>query len=298
MSQPATYRFIFNPISGGPRAAAQRLAVIRRFIDEHRLAAELSPTQGPGHATELARQAVAQGTGTVVAVGGDGTLNEVAQALVRQPVDFGLVPTGSGNGFARHFGLPLALKPALAALLSGRVRAVDYGTVNGQAAFFNMLGLGFDAAVGQQFNQSRWRGPLPYFWLGLRTFLSHPSQTFQLQLDDAPARPVPAFVLCVANISQYGNNAYIAPGADAADGLLDVVALPRPRFTTLVPLVRGLFAGSLLRQPGVQHWRARRVRVSLPTGALAHTDGEVHPLGPELLAECHPGALRLRVPAG
>ncbi len=146
--------FIFNPHSGRQRRNARLLPLLRDFIASQRLEAELRTTEGPGHATILAREAVAAGCGRVVAVGGDGTMNEVAQALVRTPAALALVPCGSGNGLARHLGLPTCPCRALALLARGDagVAIVDTGTAAG-LPFFNAMGLGLDAEVSRRFNQ-------------------------------------------------------------------------------------------------------------------------------------------------
>jgi YegS/Rv2252/BmrU family lipid kinase len=286
-------RFILNPISGGAKVGRLRQARLANYLRARRLDAEVALTQGPRHATELAAEAVAKGYGLVVAVGGDGTLNEVAQALVHQPVDFGLVPCGSGNGFARHLGIPLGFEAALDHLLAAPARLVDTATANG-VPFFNVFGTGLDAQVAQAFNQSPMRGPLPYFWLGLQTWLGHRPQPYELTLDGRPTQKLEAALVCVANISQYGNNARIAPAADVADGLLDVVVVQKPNLAQALFMARHLFAGSLLEHPLVAHQRAKSVRLALPTGAPAHTDGELHPFGAEVAIECLPQSLRVR----
>jgi len=287
-------RFILNPISGGANAGRQRQARVSAFIQRHQLDAEIALTQYPKHATTLAQAAVADGYELVVAVGGDGTLNEVARALVNQPVDFGLVPSGSGNGFARHLGLPLDFDQALAVLLRGQIQRVDSALAGG-IPFFNVFGAGLDAEIAQRFNQSPQRGPLPYFWLGWQTWRNYQPRVYELELDGQAVYSSEAALICVANISQYGNNAQIAPGADITDGQLDVVAIRQPNFGASIQLARRLFAGSLLQHPLVWHRRASTVRISLPKGAAAHTDGELHDFGQTVEINCLPQSLRVRV---
>ena len=147
-------RFVFNPKSGRPRRNAPVLPLLRSFISARALDADLVSTEGPGHATEIARDAVAAGCLRVIAVGGDGTVNEVAQALIHTPAAMGLVPCGSGNGLALHLGLPRSLTGALdlATGTSGRLAELDTGTVNG-LPFVNAMGLGLDADVARRFNR-------------------------------------------------------------------------------------------------------------------------------------------------
>src|SRR5277367_2209383 len=152
-------RFVFNPRSGRPRRNAPILPALGEFISARGLDADLVCTEGPGHATEIARDAVAAGCLRVIAVGGDGTVNEVAQALIHTPAAMGLVPCGSGNGLALHLGLPRTLADALdlATGTSGRVAELHTGAVNG-LPFVNAMGLGLDAEVSRRFNRLTRRG--------------------------------------------------------------------------------------------------------------------------------------------
>jgi diacylglycerol kinase family enzyme len=147
-------RFIFNPCSGKNRRNPWLVPAIRAFIAQHRLDADLVFTSHPGHATALARAALADGCERVVAVGGDGTMNETAQALVGASAALAIVPCGSGNGLALHLGLPTQPRRALALLVdaTARVVAIDTGTANGHP-FFNAMGLGFDAEISRRFNR-------------------------------------------------------------------------------------------------------------------------------------------------
>ena len=150
-------RFIFNPRSGHNAKDPRLLERARAFIRVHALDADVVLTERPRHATELARRAVADGCGLVIAIGGDGTLNEVAAGLVGMPAVFGLVPCGSGNGLGRHLGIPGPGKGAFRLLLEGRVREIDTGVVNG-IPFFNAMGFGFDAEIADRFNHLARRG--------------------------------------------------------------------------------------------------------------------------------------------
>src|SRR5476649_1411141 len=152
-------RFIFNPHSGRNRRNSRLVPAIHAFIARYGLEADVVSTQSPGHATKLARQAVAAGCARVVAVGGDGTMNEVAQALIRSPAALALVPCGSGNGLARHLGIPLESRAALALAMNpaARLATIDTGTANGRL-FCNVMGLGFDAEVSSRFGRGTRRG--------------------------------------------------------------------------------------------------------------------------------------------
>ena len=152
-------RFILNPYSGRNRRRPWLAGAIRDFISSRTMDADLRTTDAPGHATGLAREAVLAGCEQVVAVGGDGTMNEVAQALLRTPAALALVPCGSGNGLALHLGLPLGLHDALTLVANGcgRVATLDTGAADGKP-FFNAMGLGLDADVSHRFNSLVKRG--------------------------------------------------------------------------------------------------------------------------------------------
>ena len=220
-------RFIFNPYSGRNRRRPWLAASIRDFIALRSLDAELVTTDAPGHATELAREAAHAGCAQVVAVGGDGTMNEVAQALLHTPAALALVPCGSGNGLALHLGLPLAPLDALMLIAGGegRVAALDTGSADG-LPFFNAMGLGLDAEVSHRFNGLVQRGLPGYVRTALAAVRHIRPERVCITSGDARDE-FDVLLVAVANSDQYGNNARIAPGARVDDGLLDLVAIAR-----------------------------------------------------------------------
>ena len=252
------------------------LPLLRDFVAAHAFDAALSVTEGPGHATDLARQAVAAGCARVVAVGGDGTMNEVAQALVGTPVALALVPCGSGNGLARHLRVPLAPSAAivLAADAGARVAVIDTGTANGRP-FFNAMGLGLDAEVSRRFSQGARRGLAAYAGSVLAVFARRRRERC-LIMADLRAEAIDVLLLAVANSDQYGNGAVIAPGARVDDGLLDLVAVPPVGLLGAMVLAGRLFLGNLDRGAGIRHLRGARFVIERPAPGLIHTDGECH----------------------
>ncbi len=291
-------RFIFNPHSGKGLRHPDLTTVVREFIAGERLDASLVRTEGPGHATELARAAVADGCARVIAIGGDGTMNEVAQALVGVPTALGIVPAGSGNGLARHVGLPTHPRQALTLLANGgaRVVALDTGSANG-FPFFNAMGLGFDAEISRRFNHLARRGLFAYCRTGLATFARHRSESVTIADAGGARRTIDAFMVSVANSDQYGNNARIAPGARIDDGLLDLVAVRPPGWLGAVPLVTRLFVGGFDRNPRVWRLQGPRFVIERAAAGLIHTDGETHETGATVEIKVLPASLRLVVPA-
>jgi YegS/Rv2252/BmrU family lipid kinase len=289
-------RFIFNPVSGRHARNARLLPILRDFIGARALDADLVATEGPGHATVLAREAVNAGCTRVVAVGGDGTMNEVAQALIHTPAALALVPCGSGNGLALHLGLPLAPLAALelVAAIGGRVAAVDTGSVNGHP-FFNAMGLGLDADVSRRFNHLTTRGLPAYARTAFTAFAQRRSEHCIVQTGST-RESLEILLIAVANSDQYGNRAYIAPGARVDDGQLDLVAIRPVGLIGAISLGARLFLGNIDASPFVRRLRGSRFTIERPAAGLVHTDGETHETGATVEVAVHARSLRIVVP--
>ena len=291
-------RFILNPRSGRVHRHPGLAPAIRAFIARHGLDADLVFTERRGQATDLARAAVADGCEQVVAVGGDGTMNEVAQALVGASATLALVPCGSGNGLALHLGVPAQPRRALALLVdrSARVVNIDTGTANGHP-FFNAMGVCFDAEISRQFNRLARRGMVAYLRTGLAAFAHYRGEP--VAFCDATGRreTMSAFLVVVANSDQYGNHARMAPGARVDDGLLDLVVVPTPGVVGAVALMARLFLGNFDRSAQVRHLRSARFVIERSAPGLIHTDGETHETGATVEVVVRPCSLRIVVPA-
>lgn len=291
-------RFIFNPQSGHNRRRPGLDAAIRRFIGSRTLDADLATTEGPGHATDLARAAVNAGYARVVAVGGDGTMNEVAQALVGAPAALALVPCGSGNGLALHLGLPTSPLGALDLVAAGdlRIAALDTGVVNG-FPFFNAMGLGLDADVSQRFNRLSRRGLPAYARTALKALRE--LRTERCVITTAGQREeLEVLLIAIANSDQYGNNARIAPGARVDDGQLDLIAVRPVDLLGAASLATRLFCGGFDRSPQVLRLRGANFIIERAAPGLIHTDGETHATGATIEIAVRPRSLRVVVPAG
>ena len=288
-------RFILNPRAGRHRGQPPLLDRINAFIDENRLTATVMQTERPRHAIELARQAVDDGCNLVVAAGGDGMINEVAQSLVGSDCVLGLLPHGSGNGLGRNLGLRSADARAFHTLLAGRQRIIDTATANG-IPFFNVMGAGLDAEVSRRFNRIRSRGLVPYFWIGVRTWIRHRPESFTISTGTATVA-VEATLVAVANGEQYGGGARIAPGAKVDDGQLDLIAVKHTGVLRSVLLVTRLFRHSFDQSPEIVHLRGERFLIRRTAPACIHTDGEVHETGADIDVVARPGSLRVMVPA-
>ena len=257
-------------------------------------------TRAPGHAVELARQAVADGADAVLAAGGDGTVNEVARGLLGSHVALGVVPAGSGNGLARALGVPLQTAPALAALEGASPRAIDVGFLNGRP-FLNVAGAGFDAAVGRAFHergvQGGRRGLFGYVHLSLRELRAYRAPQVSLELPGGVRHDMRPFVLTFANGPQYGSGAVINPGARLDDGILEVVLYEDgSRLATLAaaPL---LFLGGAERLARYRRLAASQVTVTAATPLPLHVDGDPIPPAERVRVELRPRGLFVLVPA-
>jgi YegS/Rv2252/BmrU family lipid kinase len=287
--------FVVNPVSGRPASRARRRERIAAFIAQHGLDSRLLESRGAGHATELSRAAVADGVDLVVSVGGDGTMNEVGTPLIGQPTMFALVPCGSGNGLARDLGVPQKIDRALALLLDAQVRVIDTGLVN-EWPFFNVAGLGFDAELSRRFNRCKERGLISYFRLGFGALVTERTERLVIEPEGAPAEELTAFMTAIANSTQYGNNAHIAPHARLDDGRLDVVVVKSGNPVLAFWLGLRAFAGTIDRASCVRSMQARSFTIRRAKAGPIHTDGEVRECPATLAVRAVPSSLRVLVP--
>ncbi len=285
---------IFNPNSGQTKNRPGLPAQLRRFVEERHLDAQVVPTTGPGDATRIAQDAVSAGYTMVVAVGGDGTVNEVGRAVVNTEVALGVIPLGSGNGFARDLGIPLKTQAALRNLFEGTTRVIDSGSMNGDP-YFCAMGMGFDAAVVQRFNQYPQRGLSSYARATLALWSSYEPELYQIQVGTQRFEKR-AFLLAVTNASQYGNDAFIAPRARLDDGLLDLVAVPPKSLFTALPLGWRLFRGNLDESAEVFFQQAPTYVIERRAPGPIHLDGELHEAPARMEVSVRKNSLQVRVP--
>jgi YegS/Rv2252/BmrU family lipid kinase len=289
-------RAILNPRAGVSPVEARRAAERGhpRWNDF-----DLSVTEGPGHATELARSAAEAGADLVLSVGGDGTANEVARGLLGRSAALGIVPMGSGNGLARALRIPLRPLLALDALEMGMRRAIDVGMLNGEP-FLNVAGVGFDAMVSSAFHQSgragRRRGLLSYVRLSLREMARYRAPRLLIETPDErlEARP---FVLCLANGPQYGSGAVINPGGKLDDGQLEAVVIDDASVPRLLLSAPQLFLGGIERVPGYRRIRATRLVIRGDGPVASHRDGDPEPDADRIEVTLQPRALTIVAPA-
>lgn len=286
---------LLNPKSGIRAPGMPLLRAMEEAMDGRAdLSFQISRSVEDGRAKT--RRAVERGAETVVVVGGDGMVNSIGAELVGTGTELAVIPTGSGNGWARHFGMPLSMSGAARALPRCVRRSMDVGYVNDRP-FFVTCSLAWDAALVEAFERYPVRGVLTYVVAGAQELGSYPRQAFSARLDGAPARRFPdPLVFTVANLTQYGGGARIAPGACADDGWLELVVLERAKAARAIGRIGALFHGNVDRIPEIETIRFRSMRVVREKAGPIQLDGEVVDSGPEVRIEIRPRALRIRVP--
>jgi diacylglycerol kinase (ATP) len=288
---------IINPISGGarPGAARARAQVAIDAVERHGDRPEVFVTERTGHARQLAQSAAERGMRLVLAWGGDGTINEVASALVFGDVPLGIIPAGSGNGLAMELGVSRQPSRAIASALAAEPRLIDAGQIASRY-FFNVAGIGFDAHVAALFNRpdNTRRGARGYVALTARTLFTYRPRDYQITVD-GEARRVRALLIVMANGTEFGNRILIARGARVDDGVLDAVVVEeRSRARTLCR-VPWLVTRAIHRVPAWSTRPGRRIVVECDEPMAYHVDGEPAEGDNRLEARVHPGALRVCV---
>lgn len=263
--------FILNPISG-THSKEEIPAMIEQILDKELFDTEICFTQYRGHAAEIAKQKADEETDIVVAVGGDGTVNEVARSLVHTNTALGIIPCGSGNGLARHLCLPLDIKKAIGIINSCKIDTFDYGVINGMP-FFCTCGMGFDAFISLKFAEAGKRGPITYVENVLKEGLKYKPETYEVS-DDTGARKYKAFLIACANASQYGNNAYIAPGATMKDGEMDVIVMEPFNALDAPQIAADLFMKTMHNNSKIKTFRTKTLHITRKAPGAIHYDGD------------------------
>lgn len=280
--------FLINPVSGG-KSKLDFPALAVKYLDETKFHPEFLFTERQGHAFEIA--AAADDMDIVVAVGGDGTVNEIASALDGSVKCMGIIPCGSGNGLARALGIPLNEKKAILRLNKLHITRIDSGNFNGRK-FFNMAGIGFDAHISALFAREAKRGLKGYVKKTLSEIAEYRSARYHIEIDGKSLNRE-AFMISIANSAQYGNNAYISPSASLRDGLLDVCIIkPFPLYKLPVLGLR-MFNKSAHRSAYVEIVRAREVCIFRESEGAVHLDGEPVEMGRKLSIRVQPLSLSL-----
>lgn len=260
--------FIVNPISGGKNVHRSIVKLIDSQLDKYRYSPKVFYTEYAGHATKIAIEAVKDGVSTVVAIGGDGTVNEVGKALVHTNTALGIIPTGSGNGLARELEIPLKPAKAIESLNTPVSKIIDVCYAN-EVPFFCTAGIGFDARCAEIFSQTKGRGMLNYVKVGFKEFWKYKPLKCIFG-----ANNYDVFSITFGNASQFGNNAYITPTAVIDDGLIDCTIINPPSAFQALSMIAQLFNGNIHSSELSENYRGTKFKVSTEQNLLIHYDGE------------------------
>lgn len=287
--------FVVNPHSGWHNGG--EFANVLSKIPQYRgVKYDIVMTQRRRHAKELAEKGVESGKyKIIVAVGGDGTVNDVATALVGTDVALGVIPMGRGNGFARHLGYSMRLRNALRQLLSGNVDSVDALMINDKYSF-NVSGIGFDALVAHVASKTRVRGVFSYIWAAITQFFKYGSHTYKLTIDGKELT-LKAFLFSFANTEQYGSNFIIAPRASVQDGVMELCVIDKVKNVFLIGIdyTRYLFLENNEKTQAFRMFHCKEVTIEGKINTV-HIDGEPMFMKSPLNIKVLPGVLKAVVP--
>lgn len=285
--------FIVNPISG--LGLGKELPERIKGLPEYdNVDYEIVFTEYAGHARVLVEEARNTRKYThIVAVGGDGTVNEVGGALCGSDIAFAVVSLGSGNGFARHLGYSIFMNKALKQVLTDQYVQIDVLEINGRHSL-NVSGVGFDAEVAHEFNHLKLRGVLSYIYAAIKLWFRYPEKKYKIT-SDGKVMKVSCFILSFANSSQYGNNAYIAPHASVRDGLMDICILKRPAFLEIMWFLLFFISSKLYK---LSYFREIQCKEAVVEGDIhrVHIDGDAYTMEPPIRLKVLPGVLKVVVP--
>lgn len=271
--------FIINPKSGVEREKAIQTAIDAR-LDQEQFTYEIQHTEYAKHGTELAKVAADKGAYAVVAVGGDGSVNDIVTGLLDTNTALAIIPKGSGNGMARSMQIPLKEQAAIDVINKGNSIMMDIAYAN-DLPFISNAGVAFDALISKKFAKSVRRGFAMYSWLVTRYMWSYKEWNWNITIDGKKLNEK-AFIISVANGRQFGYNFQIAPQASWTDGLLDVVIIRKfPKFLGGALVLRAM-NGTITNSPYVTHTRAKEITLSHPDLNLMQTDGDAHNCGNEI----------------
>ena len=280
-------KFIVNPISGKNKQKNIE-KILDRYLNKNRFKYDISYTKKKLHAKELAEQAIKDNYEIIVSVGGDGTLNEITSGVIGKDVIVGVIPAGSGNGFARHLGIPLKFPEAIKTVLNGKSIIVDSGEI-GEEKFVGVAGVGFDAFISKKFDEAPTRGFWTYLKLTVKEYLSYKEKEYILNFD-GEERKVKALIMSFCNSSQWGNDAFIAPKANTQDGFLRLVLVRKMPFIVVPFFAFKLFKKKIHTSKYYKEFKVSNVNVQ-QSERLIHIDGEPVEFHNEFTVKSNPNSL-------
>lgn len=287
MSEKIEILFIINPISGtGKQKVIEQL--IDQYLDLNKFLPVIRYTEKAGHATDICSQAVGKSCPIVVAVGGDGSVNETGKSLIGTESALSIIPTGSGNGLARHLGVPMELKAAVQLLNKASFKKVDTAKMNNEV-FLGTAGVGFDAHIGKKFDEAPSRGFWTYFKLTLKELLSYSSGNYTFEIDGEKMERK-AFLICFANSNQWGNNVFISPNSKLDDGWLRIIVIRKMPLIIAPFFAMKLFRKTVHTSRYFEEFKGKVIQLK-QNNSIAHLDGDPYESGENINVEIHPKSL-------
>ncbi len=292
-SQKIKTRIIINPHSGTTNKENIE-NLLPKILDSSKFDYEICYTERAGHATELSHEAASLGYELVIAIGGDGTVNEVGKGLIETNTAMGIIPSGSGNGLARHLKIPSDPKKALQILNQFKTKSIDTVKIN-NSSFLGVAGIGFDAHIAWKFAKSKRRGFWSYAKLVMRDYFSYTPPVFEMEIDGESVKKE-GLLISFANSSQYGNDIMIAPHSKIDNGHLHLVTLKDPSFYHLPTILRRLRNGTITHSKYYESICCKEIIIR-EKNILAHIDGEPAFFENGLRLQVLPKSLKVVVPA-
>ena len=287
--------FIVNPISGH-HDKSKFPSIVEKLIDKDKYDYTITFTEYGGHAVELTKQAIDNQYDIIVAVGGDGTINEVATTMIGASQTFAIVPYGSGNGLARHLHLPLKPKKVITEVINKGVKSkIDTASMNG-VPYISIAGVGFDAIIADFFAKDPKRGIKTYVKLVTKEYLHFQPEKYHLILDDVVEIDCEPLFISFANSNQFGSNAVVSPTASLNDGLLDVCIFKKPSFLQVPIIAERLLTKRIDRTRIVDIHKAHKIKVIREKEEIANIDGEAKMMPKDVVVEIYPLSLNILLP--
>ncbi len=284
--------FIINPISGGKsKSKVDEIIQIQSDLDDFDF--EIIYTEYPLHAKEIVEEKATE-FDAVIAVGGDGTINEIAKSLSQKGIPLGIIPMGSGNGLARYLGIPLKPKKAVEALFHSKIKEIDTATLNDHF-FVSIAGIGFDSLIAAEFEKVKGRGFINYAKLSTKEYFGYNEEKYQIIIDGKKIERQAALVT-FANSNQFGLNTIISPQADISDGFIDVCILKKPKLSQMPLLMQQIYTGKADKSSLLEIIKAKHIIIEPNKNGFANVDGESIKVGERVEVSLKAKSLKILIP--
>jgi len=285
--------FIINPVSG-VFSKDRVVSAIESGLDRLKYDFSIEYTESPGHAIEICNKKVSEGTDIIIAVGGDGSVNEIARTLMDKKVIMGIIPAGSGNGLAHHLKIPFSYRKAVDVINAGKILKIDTGSIN-DVFFVSIAGIGFDGIVAREYAKNKSRGFLTYLKVVTEEYMNYRPRKYILEINGGILKRKALFI-SFANSDQFGYGASISPSASVDDGLLDVIIMKKPPIIEVPILASLLYWNKIDLSRQFEIIKAKELVVKTRRKRWVNIDGEPLKMKKKLIVKIHPQSLNIIVP--